>query len=63
MNKNENENQNQKQIKPVNTNDLAGCQFKSEDYKNSDEVSQGLAETHEQMSDTYQEGTVEDTNR
>ncbi|WP_210610875.1 YozQ family protein [Priestia flexa] len=58
-----NKNENQKQIKPVNTNDLAGRQFKSEDYKNSDEVSQGLAETHEQMSDTYQEGTVEDTNR
>ncbi|WP_110113806.1 YozQ family protein [Bacillus sp. CGMCC 1.16541] len=47
----------------LHTEEMADRQFEAEDYNRQDELSQGLAETHEQMSDVYSEGTVEDTNR
>ncbi|TYR80055.1 DUF4025 domain-containing protein [Priestia megaterium] len=48
--------------KEVNTSQIADRQFHVNDYEGQDQLSQGLAETHEQVSDTYQEGTFEDTN-
>jgi hypothetical protein len=34
---------------------IAGRQYNVEDYKKNDQVSAGLAETHEQISDKYME--------
>jgi hypothetical protein len=46
--------------------DLAGRQYEVEDYNRNDQLSSGLATTHEQVSDTYMEGeitpVVEDVN-
>ena len=33
--------------------------FNYEDYKKTDPLSSGLAETHEQVSDTFTEGTID----
>lgn len=38
--------------------DIAGRIYEPSDYKRNDEVSAGLAETHEQASDVYMEGEV-----
>ncbi|MGD6803729.1 DUF4025 domain-containing protein [Rossellomorea vietnamensis] len=39
--------------------DLAGRTYDVSDYKKSDELSQGLAMTHEQASDSLTEGTID----
>lgn len=49
--------------KQPDTNEMADRQFETEDYNRQDAPSQGLAETHEQVSDAYQEGSFEDTDR
>ncbi|WP_456271295.1 YozQ family protein [Bacillus sp. AK031] len=38
---------------------LAGRTYESNDYKRKDELSQGLAITHEQASDSLTEGTID----
>jgi hypothetical protein len=40
--------------------EAAGRSFYTGDYKKSDPVSSGFATTHEQISDTYAEGTIDD---
>lgn len=37
---------------------LAGRQYDSSDYLKPDQLSQGLATTHEQASDAYMEGEI-----
>lgn len=37
---------------------LAGRNYEVEDYKGNDQLSSGLATTHEQVSDTYMEGEI-----
>jgi len=37
---------------------LAGRYYEANDYEREDTLSTGLAETHEQVSDTYTEGQV-----
>ncbi|MFO3788831.1 YozQ family protein [Bacillus mojavensis] len=39
--------------------DVAGRYFEPSDYKGSTQLEQGLAETHEQVSDNYFEGTID----
>jgi hypothetical protein len=39
--------------------DLAGRTYDVSDYQKSDELSQGLAMTHEQASDSLTEGTID----
>jgi hypothetical protein len=41
--------------------ELAGRTYEPADYKKSDELSQGLAMTHEQASDSLTEGTIDGT--
>jgi hypothetical protein len=46
---------------PKNQNeqlDLAGRQYEVEDYNRNDQLSSGLATTHEQVSDSYMEGEI-----
>jgi hypothetical protein len=38
--------------------DLAGRTYHTSDYKQNDELSNGLAVTHEQASDSYAEGEI-----
>lgn len=38
--------------------DVAGRAYHTSDYHKNDEVSSGLATTHEQVSDTYAEGEI-----
>lgn len=38
---------------------IAARTFSTEDYMNKDEVSEGLAITHEQVSDSYMGGAIE----
>lgn len=38
--------------------DVAGRAYHTSDYHKDDEVSAGLATTHEQVSDTYAEGEI-----
>ncbi|HZG72680.1 MAG TPA: YozQ family protein [Chondromyces sp.] len=45
--------------KEVNSTELAGRHFEMEDYKRNDELSQGLAITHEQATDSWTEGTID----
>jgi hypothetical protein len=40
------------------SSNLANRYYSSEDYKKKDQVSQGLATTHEQVSDTFTEGEI-----
>nr|WP_207203503.1 YozQ family protein [Bacillus halotolerans] len=39
--------------------DVAGRYFEPSDYKGTTQLEQGLAETHEQVSDDYFEGTID----
>ncbi|WP_332693730.1 YozQ family protein [Halalkalibacter lacteus] len=39
---------------------VAENSYQPSDYQSSEEVEQGLATTHEQVSDAYVEGTVDD---
>ncbi|MFT4415889.1 YozQ family protein [Fredinandcohnia humi] len=41
-----------------NTVDLAGRYYETEDYNKEDQLSSGLATTHEQASDAYMEGEI-----
>ncbi|KKI93405.1 hypothetical protein WQ54_03985 [Bacillus sp. SA1-12] len=43
----------------VDSNQIAGRHYEAEDYKRQDELSEGLATTHEQASDDYMEGTID----
>nr|WP_263325043.1 YozQ family protein [Neobacillus sp. Marseille-Q6967] len=43
---------------PTNSTEIAGRIYETSDYQNKDEVSTGLATTHEQFSDTYMEGQI-----
>jgi hypothetical protein len=52
---NVNKNQNKEGLK------VAGRQYQTEDYQSQDEVSSGLATTHEQASDTWTEGEIKAT--
>lgn len=45
--------------KNLNTSELAGRQYDVSDYQKTDELSSGLAMTHEQASDTYAEGEIQ----
>ncbi|MCD8510465.1 MAG: YozQ family protein [Bacillus sp. (in: Bacteria)] len=38
---------------------IAEKNYEVEDYQSSDETAQGLAVTHEQVSDTFTEGTID----
>ena len=38
--------------------EIAGRIYDTDDYKKKDELSSGLATTHEQVSDTYMEGEI-----
>lgn len=40
------------------SSDLANRYYEPEDYQKKDEVSSGLATTHEQVSDAYMEGEI-----
>ncbi|MEH7381543.1 YozQ family protein [Bacillus sp. JJ1533] len=40
------------------TEDLAARHYQPEDYGKNDELSSGLATTHEQVSDSYMEGEI-----
>lgn len=37
---------------------VAGRQYQVEDYQGNDQLSSGLADTHEQVSDSYMEGEI-----
>ncbi|RBP96368.1 uncharacterized protein DUF4025 [Cytobacillus firmus] len=39
--------------------DIAGRYYETEDYKRNDQLSSGLATTHEQVSDAYMEGQAD----
>ncbi|KAB2330651.1 YozQ family protein [Bacillus mesophilum] len=39
--------------------ELAGRTYRPDDYKKEDQLSSGLAHTHEQVSDTLTEGTID----
>ena len=39
--------------------EIAGRQFEFADYKKKGQLSSGLAKTHEQVSDGYFEGTID----
>ncbi|WP_224752264.1 YozQ family protein [Metabacillus arenae] len=41
------------------TSKIAGREFSFNDYKSNDETAEGLAITHEQISDNFAEGTIE----
>ncbi|RFU65344.1 YozQ family protein [Peribacillus glennii] len=45
--------ENNKKKQPFDSSGIAGRTFDFDDYNKDDEVSSGLAETHEQMSDHY----------
>jgi len=49
----------QKNEQLSNSKKIAGRQFKNSDYKGNTRLEKGLAETHEQASDDYFEGTVD----
>ncbi|MEC1670558.1 YozQ family protein [Bacillus mojavensis] len=53
-----NEQTNNKEEANENMN-VAGRYFEPADYKGSTQLEQGLAETHEQVSDDYFEGTID----
>ena len=38
--------------------EIAGRTFETSDYQKNDELSSGLATTHEQVSDAYMEGEI-----
>ncbi|MDQ0217802.1 DUF4025 domain-containing protein [Peribacillus cavernae] len=50
---------NEKKQQQESANKVAGRNFDFDDYKKDDQVSSGLAETHEQISDDYYSGTID----
>ncbi|TYS52165.1 DUF4025 domain-containing protein [Bacillus infantis] len=49
---------NNKQNQP-DTTQIAARYFNASDYEGNSQLEQGLAETHEQVGDDYNEGTVD----
>jgi len=45
--------------KMKNSKKVADRMYDASDYHRNDEVSEGMATTHEQVSDVYMEGTIE----
>ncbi|AEB23827.1 MULTISPECIES: YozQ family protein [Bacillus] len=45
--------------KETETTNVAGKYFDSSDYEGTTQLEKGLAETHEQVSDDYFEGTID----
>ncbi|MCP8618130.1 YozQ family protein [Salirhabdus salicampi] len=45
--------------KHKNNKSVADKYYEPEDYKRNDQLSSGIAETHEQTSDTLTEGTID----
>jgi hypothetical protein len=43
---------------PKESQEIAGRVFDPSDYQKTDQLSSGLAETHEQFSDAYMEGEI-----
>jgi hypothetical protein len=43
---------------PKESHNIAGRVYDPSDYQKSDQLSSGLAETHEQFSDAYMEGEI-----
>ncbi|MCM3765921.1 YozQ family protein [Neobacillus niacini] len=43
---------------PKKGNEVAGSIYHTSDYQSNDPLSQGLATTHEQVSDAYMEGEI-----
>lgn len=43
---------------PKDSTKIAGRIYHTEDYKKQDDLSSGLATTHEQVSDAYMEGEI-----
>lgn len=43
---------------PKESQEIAGRVYDPSDYQKNDELSSGLAETHEQFSDVYMEGEI-----
>jgi hypothetical protein len=43
---------------PKESQEIAGRVYDPSDYKKTDQLSSGLAETHEQFSDAYMEGEI-----
>jgi hypothetical protein len=43
----------------LDSKQIAGRAYEVEDYNRQDELSSGLATTHEQASDDYMEGTID----
>ncbi|MFY0544522.1 YozQ family protein [Brevibacillus sp. H7] len=50
----------QDQSKPRFQSEVATKNYDSSDYEANSELSQGLADTHEQVSDMYKVGTIDD---
>ena len=46
-------------MKKQPSEELAGRQFEVSDYEGKSQLEKGLAETHEQGSDDYYEGTID----
>lgn len=42
--------------------EIAGSFFHTSDYQKNNSLASGLATTHEQVSDTYAEGVIDDVN-
>ncbi|MDM5302040.1 YozQ family protein [Bacillus subtilis] len=55
--KTENQTHNKENIN--DTTEVAGRYFEPSDYKGTTQLEKGLAETHEQVSDDYFEGTID----
>jgi hypothetical protein len=45
--------------KNTQSSEIAGKQFDVSDYEGDTQLEKGLAETHEQVSDDYYEGTID----
>jgi hypothetical protein len=48
-----------KDLKNTNVTEVAGSFYHPSYYQGTTQVEKGLAETHEQVSDNYHEGTVD----
>lgn len=45
--------------KETNSTEIAGKTYSPSDYQGKSQLEQGLAETHEQVSDDYHQGTID----
>jgi len=52
-------NRNNKLTKDTDSTEIAGRYFNPSDYSGNTQLEKGLAETHEQVSDDYFEGTID----